>query len=144
MDDIDRQILRLLQEDARRPLKSIAGEVGLARSSVRERIGRLEASGVIRRYTAEIAPPAGGGGALGAFLLVRLEKTPARDAVGKIVAHPEVVRCHSVSGDIDLIVELRAGDMSALNEARDRIALEAKVADVTTAVVLRREKGAGD
>jgi DNA-binding Lrp family transcriptional regulator len=141
MDDIDRHILRLLQEDARRPLKSIAGEVGLARSSVRERIARLESSGVILRYTAELAPAAGGAGGLRAFLFVRLAKTPARDAVGKIVALPEVARCHSVGGDVDLIVELHADDMGALNEARDRVALVGQVADVTTAIVLRCEKG---
>ncbi|WP_437818276.1 Lrp/AsnC family transcriptional regulator [Sorangium sp. So ce1078] len=51
MDDVDRRLLRLLQEDASRPLKVLAAAVDLSRSSVRERIARLEASGVIRRYT---------------------------------------------------------------------------------------------
>jgi DNA-binding Lrp family transcriptional regulator len=139
MDDKNLQILRLLQQNARLPLKTLAGKVGLARSSVRERIARMEADGVILGYRADIQP-AYRGGAVRAILLIRLGRTPAREAVARITANPAVRRCFSVSGDIDLVVEVEADTMAALNTARDAVALLPEVADVTTAIVLKDEK----
>jgi DNA-binding Lrp family transcriptional regulator len=138
VDDIDRRILALLQEDASRPIKSLAAEVKLARSSVRERIARLVARGVIRRYTVEVEAP----GAVAAVLLVRLVRTPAPAVVRRIVALPEAVRVSSLSGDIDLLVEVVGADVAAINRVRDLVAADAGVADLVTAFVLKLEKGA--
>lgn len=137
MDDIDRRILQLLREDASRPLKALAAEVQLSRSAVRERISRLESSGVIRRYTVELAPSEG---ALTAILMVRLARTPSPKIVAFIVAMPEVARCLSLSGEVDLLVELRSDDVAAINQARDAIATQAGVTDVVTSFVLKRDK----
>lgn len=54
LDQIDRQILALLQENARRPLREIAASVGLTVAPVQRRIARLEKTGVISRYTVQI------------------------------------------------------------------------------------------
>jgi DNA-binding Lrp family transcriptional regulator len=139
MDDKDRQLLTLLTRDARMPLKTIAAEVGLARSSVRERIAKLEAAGVIRGYRAELGDglsPA----AVRAFLLLRLQRTPLPDTIRRINALAGTRRCYSVSGEIDLVVELAVGSMSELNAHRDAVARLDGVADVTTMPVLRVER----
>lgn len=138
MDRTDRQLLDLLTANARLPLKTLAATVGLARSSVRERLARLEASGTIRRYTIErgaLAP------ALTALLRVRLRQTPAPAVVRAICALPEVTRCRSLSGETDLLVELGGDDMAVLNGVRDHIALLSGVIDVDTAFVLKHDKG---
>ena len=140
MDEKNLQILRLLQQNARLPLKTLAGKVGLARSSVRERIARMEAEGIILGYKAEVQPSSLREEGVRALLMIRLGRTPARETVARITALPAVRRCLSVSGDIDLIVEIESGTMSALNAARDEIALLSDVADVTTAMVLKDEK----
>ena len=140
MDDKDRAILELLRRNARLPLKSIAGAVGLASSSARERIARLEAEGMIVGYGARLGLAAPG---VSAILLTRLRVTPDRAAVADLVAMPAVRRCWSVAGEIDLIVEIWAEDMTALNAARDAIATHPGVAVVTTAPVLLREKDEG-
>ena len=140
MDEKNLQILRLLQQNARLPLKTLAGKVGLARSSVRERIARVEAEGVILGYKAEVQPSSLREDGVRALLMIRLARTPARETVARITALPAVRRCFSVSGDIDLVVEIEAGTMSGLNTARDEIALLSDVADVTTAMVLKDEK----
>ena len=137
MDDKDLQILRMLREDARAPLKALAARVGLARSSVRERIAKLESSGTLRGYRAEVSLPRDG---LRAILLVRLDTTPNPGAVGKVCAMKAVLRCYSVSGDTDLIVEIEGETMSRLNAARDAIARIPDVADVTTAPILNVDK----
>lgn len=137
MDDIDRRILQLLREDASRPLKALAAEVELSRSAVRERIARMQASGVIRRYTVEVAPAAG---QLTAILMVRLLRTPSPKIVQLICGMPEVVRCYSLSGAIDLLVELRGEDVDVINRTRDRISSEPGVVDVETSFVLKQDK----
>jgi DNA-binding Lrp family transcriptional regulator len=137
MDDIDRRLLELLREDASRPLKTLAAEVALARSSVRERIARLEANGTIRRYTIDVAPEPG---ALFAILCIRLARTPSPDVVRRVAAMPEVVRCRSLSGDIDLLVEIAGVDIATINQARDRIALIPGIVDVVTSFVLNHDK----
>jgi DNA-binding Lrp family transcriptional regulator len=137
MDEIDSRLLTLLQEDASRPLKTLAAEVGLARSSVRERIARMEANGTIRRYTIEIASA---DTRLTAILRLRLARTPAPETVRAIVALPEVFQCRSLSGDIDLLVEISAADIAEINRTRDRIAHFADVVDVETAFVLNVDK----
>ncbi len=137
MDEIDSRLLALLQEDASRPLKTLAAAVGLARSSVRERIARLEASGTIRRYTIEVGA---GDNSLTAILRLRLSRTPAPETVRAIVAIPEVFRCRSLSGYIDLLVEISGSDIAAINRLRDQIAILADVIDVETAFVLNVDK----
>jgi DNA-binding Lrp family transcriptional regulator len=142
MDEKNLQILRLLQQNARLPLKTVAGKVGLARSSVRERIARMEAEGIILGYKADVQTNHRGGEMVRALLMIRLGRTPARETVSRIAALPSVRRCASVSGDLDLVVEVEADVMSGLNAARDEIALMPDVADVTTAIVLKEEKPA--
>jgi Lrp/AsnC family transcriptional regulator, leucine-responsive regulatory protein len=141
VDDIDRRILQLLQEDASRPVKVVAAAVHLSRSSVRERIARLQASGIIRRYTIDVAPPPG---AVSAVLLVTLVRTPAPAVIRRIVACPEVFRCSSLSGEIDLLVEVAASEVAAINRIRDLIADDPGVADVVTSLVLNQDKSPAD
>ncbi|MEZ0472295.1 Lrp/AsnC family transcriptional regulator [Luteimonas salinilitoris] len=137
LDDIDRRLLQLLVEDASRPLKTLAAAVSLSRSSVRDRIARMEADGVIRRYTVDVAPADAG---LTTILLVRLARTPDPAVVRAVVSMPDVVRCYSLSGEIDLLVELAGTDVAELNLTRDRIARLAGVTDVVTSFVLNRDK----
>ncbi|HEU4499753.1 MAG TPA: Lrp/AsnC family transcriptional regulator [Sphingomicrobium sp.] len=137
MDAIDRSLLSLLAEDASRPLKTLAAEVGLSRSSVRDRIVRMTSQGVIRRFTIETAPQ---DESVGAMLLVRLAKTPDPAVVQAISRRSEVARCYSLSGPIDLLVELRGNDVASVNRARDEIALLPGVSNVETSLILNRDK----
>lgn len=136
MDAIDRKIVELLRANARLPLKSIAATVDLARSSVRERISKLETAGVILGYHARVADVE----TVCAMLHLTLARTPSPPTVAAIVAMPEVRRCYSLSGEIDLSVELEAPGATLLNEARDRIAAYPDVVEVVTALILKRDK----
>ena len=138
MDSIDRQILDLLKRGARRPLKSIAGDVGLARSSVAARIARLEEEGVITGYRAEIAPERTGGAA--AMVFLELASTPDPDTVAAVCADPNVDRCYSLAGDIDLLVEISASSSDGINQARDRLSSLAGVTRARTALILKRDR----
>lgn len=142
MDDKDRHLLQLLRDDARAPLKTLAAQVGLARSSVRERIAKLERGGVIVGYRAELAEGAAAAQPdVRAFLLLKLLRTPLPETIRRLNALPGTRRCHSVSGEIDLVVEFAVATMRELNDHRDTVARLPGVADVTTMPVLRVEKG---
>lgn len=136
LDDKDRRILELLREDARLPLKALAAKVGLARSSLRDRMARLEADGIIRGYRADIVAPAAG---VSAYLFIRLKRTPAMDLIEVLRRMPEVCGCASLTGDTDLLVELAAATPEQVNAARDRVSTHDAVADLTTSIVLKRD-----
>lgn len=136
MDAIDMQIVTLLRANARMPLKTLAAKVELARSTVRERLVRLEKTGVILGYHARVADV----DRLSALLQLKLAKTPAPRTVAAIVGMPEVCRCYSLSGDVDLAVEIEARTTAQLNATRDRIATLPDVVDVVTSLILKRDK----
>jgi Lrp/AsnC family leucine-responsive transcriptional regulator len=135
LDDKDRQILDLLRSDARLPLKTLAAKVGLARSTLRDRLSRLEADGIIRGYRAEIVD---GGSNVAAYLFIRLKTAPAPDLIAFLKRMPEVSSCTSLTGDIDLLVAIAAASTERVNALRDRISSHESVADLTTSIVLDR------
>lgn len=136
IDDKDRQILGLLRADARLPLKTLAAKVGLARSTLRDRLARLEGDGIIRGYRAEIAESRP---LVSVYLFVRLKTTPAPAFIAMLRRITEVRSCTSLTGDVDLLVELAAASTEQVNALRDRISSHEAVADLTTSIVLNRD-----
>ena len=137
LDAIDRTILSILSREARIPMKTLAGRIGLSRSATTERVARLEKTGVIRGYRADIGQLEEG--TIDFFLLVTLRRTPALNVLDRLAGLPAVKRVSSVSGQIDLVVEASVGSVNALNEFRNAVATLEEVEDLTTTIVLRRE-----
>lgn len=114
IDGIDSKILMNLQSNARISNAEIARRVGLAPSAVLERIRRLERDGVLRGYTARIAPATLDRGTL-AFVFVQAETPPFDRSVGEqLAAIPEVLEVHEIAGDDCLLVKLRCASNEAL------------------------------
>ncbi len=134
-DSIDRTILSILTKEARIPMKSLAGRIGLSRSATTERVTRLEKAGIIRGYRADIGQL--DDGQVQAFLLVTLKRTPSLGVLDRLAGFSAVRRVSSVSGQLDLVVEV--GSINALNELRDEVATLDNVEDLTTSIVLRRD-----
>ncbi|NLS01296.1 Lrp/AsnC family transcriptional regulator [Rhizobium sp. P38BS-XIX] len=137
LDAKDREILEILSKEARIAVKALAGRIGLSRSATSERVTNLERSGVIRGYRADIGEI--DANVIRAILLVSLKRTPALGLLDMLARHTEVRRVSSVSGQLDLVVELEAASINDLNQVRDMIASSDTVEDITTAVVLRRD-----
>ncbi|MGG6897649.1 MULTISPECIES: Lrp/AsnC family transcriptional regulator [Rhizobium] len=137
LDAKDREILEILSKEARIAVKALAGRIGLSRSATSERVTNLERSGVIRGYRADIGEI--DANVIRAILLVSLKRTPALGLLDLLARHTEVRRVSSVSGQLDLVVELEAASINDLNQVRDLIASHETVEDITTAVVLRRD-----
>jgi DNA-binding Lrp family transcriptional regulator len=135
LDAIDRRLIALLQDNARLSAVALAKAVGLSRSSVQERLQRLESAGVIAQYTVRLGA---GGDPLQAWLLLRYADGFSCDDVMPLLEDlPAVQQCHSVAGDIDLLVLVRVDTSGALADLRERVAAFKGVDDVTTLPVLR-------
>lgn len=137
LDAKDREILEIVSKEARIALKTLAGRIGLSRSATSERLTGLERSGVIRGYRADIGEI--DANVIRAILLVSLRRTPAHDLLDVLARNLQVKRVSSVTGQLDLIVELEARSIDDLNRVRDLVASNETVDDITTAVVLRRD-----
>lgn len=135
LDDIDRRLIALLQDDARSAHAALAKAVGLSRSAVQERLARLEAHGTIAQYTLRLgARPH----AMQAWLWLRYaDGFSCDDVLPALAALPGVLRADSLAGDIDLAVLVQVESPRELSDVRERIAALKGVDDVTTAPVLR-------
>jgi Lrp/AsnC family leucine-responsive transcriptional regulator len=116
LDEIDRRLLILAQEDGRRPYAELAAEVGLSVSAVNERMRRLRARGVVTGVVALIAPRAVGLGVL-AFVRVLLDG-PEHEAAFRdgVVAAPEIQECHHITGEWSYLLKVRARDTGHLED----------------------------
>lgn len=115
LDDIDRDILRYLQEDAKLTTKELAGRLNLSPTPVYERVKRLEQEGIIRKYVALVDRDK-----IGKDLMVLCNirlKEHAREAgvqfVEAIREMEEVMECLNISGDYDFMIKVVVTDMKA-------------------------------
>jgi Lrp/AsnC family leucine-responsive transcriptional regulator len=115
LDKIDRNIIRLLQQNARMPHTELARKVGLSKTPCKERVRRLERDGVIQRYQDDLNPAALDRG-LVVFVQIRLNRT-AQDIFEEFTARavdlPEIQECYLVSGNFDYLLKARVADMNA-------------------------------
>ena len=123
-DSVDATNLRLLEElqrDARLSLAELGRRVGLSSPAVAERLARLEQTGVITGYRAEIDPRA-----LGWALAVIIRVRPAPRELRKVAElaqrTPEVVECHRVTGEDCYVRKAHVREVEQLEELIDRFA----------------------
>lgn len=141
IDEIDGQILKILQVDARTSNAEIARTVGLAQSATLERIRKLQESGVIRAFAASIDPRAVDLGLL-AFVFVRAENDGIDNETGRALsAIPEVLEVHNVAGEDCYVAKVRASDPEDLGRLlRERIKCLPTVRGTRTTIVLETIK----
>src|SRR5215212_848923 len=98
IDEVDRQIIALLREDARRSFQDIGGHVALSAPAVKRRVDRLERDGIIRGYSANVDPAAIGWNThafVELFCEGRMSGDEVRDAVAE---YPEVEAAYTIAG----------------------------------------------
>lgn len=134
MDGIDRNILGLLSEDARLTYAEIAARVGLAPSSVHDRVRKLERSGVIRGYRAEVDHDRMGL-PITAFVSLALRPRSPADIPARVAEFPLVESCYSVAGDNSYVLVIRAPSTRALEELLDAVRGKLEVVTRSTVVL---------
>jgi len=143
IDDIDKQILTILQDNARTSNADIARAVGMAPSAVLERVRKLEKRGVITGYEARIDPDALGLG-LTAFTFVKTEEpVGATDTGAALAAIPGVMEVHYAAGSAAYLIKVRVAGTRALADLLKRIGALPTVRETNSTVVLQTVKESG-
>lgn len=115
LDTIDVSILKLLQSNSNRTVKSMAAQLGLSTTPVFERIKKLEKEGLISNYTARLDHKKVGLKQT-VFIAISLQghtRSFLEKFVKEINDFPEVVECHRVSGGFDYLLKLVVEDIEA-------------------------------
>lgn len=118
IDEIDKRILRHLQQDSKKTNKEIANDLMLSVTAVYERIRKLEREGVVSKYVALLDPEKVEKGfmVLCQIKLIQHKKDFLTKFEKEITSLPEVIECLHVSGDYDYILKVLVKDMDAYRE----------------------------
>jgi Lrp/AsnC family transcriptional regulator for asnA, asnC and gidA len=104
-DQLNRAIVRLLQEDGRLPFKTIAEKLDVSEGTVRNRVGWMKSSGMLRIVA--VADPTAMNYRADAMLGIKIAPSSSPAKVGeRLAVHPEVVYILWVSGRFDLLIEI--------------------------------------
>jgi DNA-binding Lrp family transcriptional regulator len=138
MDDIDRQLISLLRENARLPVAALAKKLKVARGTVQNRMARLEADGIIVGYTVRLKPQAEHH--IRALMNVVVEGNHAESVLKALRGDPAVVELHTTNGRWDLVAELRADNLEEFDRVLRRIRLLEGIASTETNLLLSTHK----
>jgi len=143
LSEADRTILRMVQENARERLETIATETGLSVATVQRRIRSLKADGVITGESA-LVDPKSVGYAMTFLVFVELEheRIDQIDAFRrKARAEPQVQQCYYITGDADFAIIALARDMEDYEQLTHRLFFaDSNVKRFRTSVVMDRTK----
>jgi DNA-binding Lrp family transcriptional regulator len=138
VDELDKAILELLREDARRTIADIAARVSLSPAPVKRRIDRLERLGVIAGYTVRV-DASRIGPTIEAFTELRF---PGDRNVEQILdaatSIPEVREAYMIAGDPDALLRLRVDDVAHLQRVVNQLRRSGQVSGTKTLIVLSR------
>ncbi|HLY06295.1 MAG TPA: Lrp/AsnC family transcriptional regulator [Rhizomicrobium sp.] len=133
--DTDTRLIALLRANAREPVASLARKLGLARSTVQERIARLEREGVIRGYTTLLSEETEAR-KLRAVVMIAADPRQADRIGAELKRMPEVRALSAVSGAYDMMAIVEAETPQRMDAALDRIGKAHGVARTVSSIIL--------
>jgi len=138
LDAKDRQLIALLQQNARTPVSDLARAVHLARSTVQQRILRLEQAGIIEGYRVQLNPELLPRPLLRSRVTVCARAPLLNTLVNALADMPEVVCCETVSGQLDLCLEVATDSPEQLDRVVEAIGALPGVERTESHIVLRQ------
>lgn len=115
LDRVDRAILRLLQQDGRASIRSVAERVHVSRANAYARISRMVEDGVIRGFTARVDHERAGQTA-SAYVTLKIVQNSWRTVREQLLGLPGVAHIALVGGDFDVLLLVHTADNQALRE----------------------------
>lgn len=138
MDRLDREILGILQQDARISYRDLGVRVGLSANATADRVRRMRRDGVILGFTVVVDPAADTRGGLVVFIDLTLRQDVTNEEFEQRVARlPGITEVVHVTGEYDYLVRARAADATALDTLLRRLKRETGVAQSSTRIALR-------
>jgi DNA-binding Lrp family transcriptional regulator len=139
LDDIDRQLIALLRDNARTSVVTLAKQLRVARATVQNRIARLEENGVIVGYTIKVKPAAEKH-RIRALMSIAVEGNKAAEVLKALRGYPNVATIYSTNGRWDLIAELQADSLENFDRVLGAIRLIDGIANSETSILLSTHK----
>ncbi|MDO6729225.1 Lrp/AsnC family transcriptional regulator [Marinovum sp. 2_MG-2023] len=134
-DSIDRNLIAILQEDARLSTSEISRRLGVARSTITERIARLELEGVILGYTAVVCRTEDGQETQ-AFVSLECDRVKRRQIIQTLRQYPEIKQCVSISGQYDMMCTAHAPCAEDIDALIEELAEIPGIRNISTTIVL--------
>jgi Lrp/AsnC family transcriptional regulator len=134
MDDMDRKILRLLQEDSSISVSDIARQVGLSASPCWKRINRMQVDGLIKRQVAVLDADKLGYG-LTVFVSIKTGEHSAdwlQTFANTVQAMPEVLEFHRMAGEVDYLLKVVVPDMKSFDQFYKKLVELTALSEVTS------------
>jgi DNA-binding Lrp family transcriptional regulator len=145
LDGLDRKILDVLQSDGRASNVDLSARVHLSAPQCFRRVRALEERGVIRSYRAEVRAEALGLGVI-AYVSLNIDGGQfgrVREIEASIRDFPQILECHTVSGDYDYLLKVVARDLKSLSQfLTDRLMQVPGVDDVRSMICMEEVKAA--
>ncbi|TYC72366.1 Lrp/AsnC family transcriptional regulator [Stappia sp. BW2] len=140
MDDLDLRLITLLRHDGRRSVSELAGDLKVARATVRSRMEKLVETGEILGFTAVLRDdwrdlP------IRAVTLVVVDGHNTEPVIRSLSAMTEVRAIHSTNGKWDLVLDVATRDLVAFDDALNRIRLIEGITGTETSLLLTTRKG---
>ncbi|MES2103484.1 MAG: Lrp/AsnC family transcriptional regulator [Pseudomonadota bacterium] len=143
MDNYDRSILIHLQDDGRMTNLQLAERIHLSAPQTLRRVRTLEEKKIIRGYVAQVSAEAIGLGVT-AFVNLSLDREQfrnVREVERNIMAFPDIIECHTISGDFDYILKVVAPDLKSLSQfLTDRLMQVPGVASLRSMICMEEIK----
>lgn len=139
MDDIDRQLIALLRENARMSVAELARRLRVARGTVQNRLARLEKDGTIVGYTVRLRPQVEEH-RIRALMTVAVEGNRTEEVLKALRGDPAVGALWSTNGRWDIVAELRAESLEAFDRVLARIRQVEGIATTETSLLLSAHK----
>lgn len=144
LDDIDRQIISMLQEDGRRSYSEIAEEVDRTEVTIRRRVRGLLKEGIIKRFTI-VLDPLKIGPKISAIVRVKAQMKQASAIAEKVKAYEEVDEAYFLDGTCGVMLKVTVDDLSQLRQFLEkRLGKVPGVGEVETCIVLETVKSPFD
>ncbi|WP_430333765.1 Lrp/AsnC family transcriptional regulator [Rhodococcus sp. ACT016] len=135
IDQLDVELLQALERDARTGVVELAATLGISRNTVQSRIRRLEEAGLVAGYR-PVLDLARAGLVVQAFIALETEQGGLTNIVEELVAIPQVLEVHAITGREDLLVRVATATQPDLQRLIERIVGFAGVVHSNTALTL--------
>lgn len=138
-DTLDQDLIGLLRSDARLPVAKLAATLGVSRATVRARMGRLEAQGVIAGYTLVLQGQVRAG-AIRAVTMIAVDGKHSEQVIRRLAGLPEITALYTTNGRWDVVAEIETDTLGNFDDLLRVIRQVDGIANTETSLLLAARK----
>jgi len=139
LDDTDRDLIALLRNDGRMASSKLALKLGVSRTTVQNRISRLQKQGIIRGFTVSL-DEFNDSKLVRAIMMIEIDGPRARQIIKRLRGFPEIVHVYGTNGRWDLVAEAVTKDLNQFNTLLGEVRMISGIANTESSLLLSELK----